>query len=220
MQMVQKAAVALGGLALSAAAAAAPAPAAEEALPQTETGEWVRLSGEVEEINADQFTLAYGDGRVTVELDRILGFDESLPVPGDRVQVSGRLERMFFDKRSIDAARVYLPKYDEMFYSSRGASAEDPPGPASDYPWEQVLEDSGISLTGRVEAVHGEMIALDTGFHTVTVDTTEMIDSPVDKQLVETIEVGDRISVTGPVDHAQLFGGRKVVATTLFEIDD
>lgn len=217
------AASALAGLALCLAAGAAGAAdtAADRTLSQTATGEWVRLSGTVEEINADQFTLNHGSGSVTVELDDIVGFGESLPVPGDKVQVSGRLERMFFEKRSLDARLVYLPKLDETFYSSRAAgSAGDPAGPASGYPWDEVLEDGGISLTGRVEAVHDEMIALDTGFHTVTVDTTRMVDSPVDRKLVETVEVGDRISVTGPVDHAELFDGRKVVATTLYELDD
>lgn len=201
-------------LALSLGTAAANA--ASDEVATTLDQEWITLNGEVETVLATSFVLDYGVDDITVEMDKFNWAVDRSMLPGEKVTVTGRMDRHFNDSRTIEAATVYVPRLNEYLYadpedeegdrSMLGNLTPQLPPPAEEGDW--------LSFTGRVTAVDGDEITVTNQANEYRVDT-----SPVPGDLVETtVEVGDRVMVSGEMDAADLFEERAVEADSVIKL--
>lgn len=201
------AAAALSALSFSTyAAAQAPAAAYD--------GEWLSLSGTVKSVSGDSFVLDYGEQTIPVEMDDYDWYDENQLVVGDQVSVTGRMDDDFFQSRRIEASSVYVDDLHTLFYANAD-DEEDITVPIVDY---DILRTGGLTLTGGVQSISGDEMVLDTGLFDYSVDTDKLYYDPFDATGLQHIAVGDRVSVSGTFDNADLFEKREIDATALTEL--
>jgi uncharacterized protein YdeI (BOF family) len=193
-------------------------PAWAEEVSSTHEGEWISLTGTVEAVLANSFVLDYGDGDVTVDLDRFnWAVDKSL-LQDKQVTVTGRMDRNFYDDRSIEAGLVYVPSLNEYIYADPQDEDSDP-SLRTNFAlglFAGAKEGDWLSFSGRVTGIEGDEILIDNGISTLRVDT-----SPIPDGLVPpSVEVGDRVLVTGEMDAADLFDKREVEANAITKLTD
>jgi uncharacterized protein YdeI (BOF family) len=170
---------------------------------------WISLSGTVTAVTPDAFTLDYGKGMITVEMDDgDRDADAYKLIEGDKVTVNGIIDDDLFETRTIEASSVYVEKLDTYFY----ASAADEEDTFVTY-WSPVVVSRTV-VQGTVTEVNDEEFVLNTGARTVTVEVEEMPYNPLDDVGYQKVDVGDRVSVTGTMDY-DLFEGRELVADSL-----
>lgn len=171
---------------------------------------WISLSGTVKAVTADAFTLDYGKGMITVEMDDgDRDADAYKLIEGDMVTVNGVIDDGLFETRTIEASSVYVEKLDTYFY----ASAADEEGDAFVTYWSPVVVSRTV-VQGTVTEVNDEEFVLNTGARSITVEVEEMPYNPLDDEGYQKVDVGDRVSVTGTMDY-DLFEGRELVADSL-----
>lgn len=170
---------------------------------------WISLSGTVTAVTPDAFSLDYGKGMITVEMDDgDRDADAYKLIEGDKVTVNGIIDDDLFETRTIEASSVYVEKLDTYFY----ASAADEEDTFVTY-WSPVVVSRTV-VQGTVTEVNDEEFVLNTGARTVTVEVEEMPYNPLDDEGYQKVDVGDRVSVTGTMDY-DLFEGRELVADSL-----
>lgn len=197
------------------AIAAQPALAEEVATKLDE--DWITLSGTIESVLATSFVLDYGDDDITVEMDKFDWAVDKAVLPGERVVVTGLLDRSFYDHRTIEASTVHVLRLNEYLYADPVDEEGDSPivGGYGHGPAAKVEDGDWLSFTGLVTAVDGDEIIVANPANEYRVDTRPII--PGD--LVETtIEVGDRVMVTGEMDDADLFDKREVEADSVIKL--
>ena len=171
---------------------------------------WISLSGTVKAVTADAFTLDYGKGMITVEMDDgDRDADGYKLIEGDKVTVNGIIDDGLFETRTIEASSVYVEKLDTYFY----ASAADEEGDVFVTYWSPVVVSRTV-VQGTVTEVNDEEFVLNTGARAITVEVEEMPYNPLDDEGYQKVDVGDRVSVTGTMDY-DLFEGRELVADSL-----
>jgi uncharacterized protein YdeI (BOF family) len=170
---------------------------------------WISISGTVDTVRPDSFTLDYGKGVITVEMDDgDRDADAYKLVKGDKVTVNGKIDDDLFETRTIEAGSVYVESLDTYFYAS-AADEEDT--------FVTVTAPVVISQTivqGKVTEVSGEEFVVDAGVRKVRVDVSEMSNDPLDDEGYRKIKVGDRVSVIGKMDD-DLFEGRELMAQSV-----
>jgi uncharacterized protein YdeI (BOF family) len=194
-----------------AALMAAPVPAQDPYMQPDES--WISIDGSVKDVSADRFTLDYGDGLITVEMDDgDRDADGYKLVTGDKVRVLGKIDDDFLEVTKIEASSVYVENIGTYFY----ASAKDEEDTfVTVYP----VQDSRTVLQGTVTVVGDDEFKLNTGSHPLTVQVEEMPYDPLDEEGYQKIEVGDYVSVSGELNYG-LFERRVLTAhtvTTLFK---
>lgn len=174
----------------------------------------ITLDGTVVDVGVDEFTLDYGDGIVTVEMDDEDRAAETYRLAyGDRVRVTGRIDDDFFESTSIEAHTVYVHGIGMAFY----ADATDEEIPHIVGPTEILV--STTVLDGMVSEVRADEFVINTGQRAVTVEVDEMASNPLDDQGSQRIETGDWVSVTGSIDR-NFFEDRVIVAESVVELVD
>jgi uncharacterized protein YdeI (BOF family) len=192
--------------------------AAQNRLAKAANGEWISLTGKVHSASPNQFTLKLGKDLVTVEMDDFDWYKDHHLRAGDKVVVTGRMDKDFHEAKRIEASSVYVPKLNEYFY----ASAADEEGGyyshfMANFDWNGKVGDGGwVSLAGTVTSTNGEELTVDTGFRTIQVDTGHMASSPAAKG----VDVGDRIAVAGSIDDAELFDSCEIQALSIVVINN
>ena len=176
---------------------------------------WISVSGTVNAVGPDWFTLDFTDSLITVEMDDgDRDADAYVLVPGDTVTVHGRIDDDMFETRTIEAGRVYVEKLDTWFFSS-SVDEEDfgllTVGTAVIQPM--------MVVQGKVTEVDGREFTIDAGPRTIRVDTGEMAYNPMDDEGYQKIEVGDVVSVSGEVDY-DFFEGRELMANMIITISN
>lgn len=164
-------------------------------------GEVVNLSGKVTSVSPDSFQLKVKDDKVLVEMD---DFDTDADgyklVVGDKVVVTGLVDKNFLEKKKIEASSVYVKGLNTYFY----ASPVDEEGGSvivTTYLTVPDLPDNAsVDLQGKVVKVNGDEFTVDTGIRKIKVDTDNLIYNPLDEEGVTKINVGDRVRVSGIVD--------------------
>ena len=204
---------------LSAGAAAAlctAAPAAAAPMPMNASnGEWLTLSGSVVSSSADGFMLDYGAKTIKVEMDDYDWYADNPVIKGDHVTVTGRMDADFWEKRKIEASSVYVKSLNTMYF----ASAADEEGAVTPVLRIDPLTDGeSVSLTGTVTAMSGDELTLDAGLMNYNIDVGSLGYDPLDKDGPQRIAVGDRISVFGRMDDADLFDHREIDAKVVTEL--
>ena len=174
----------------------------------------ITLDGTVVEVGVDEFTLDYGDGIVTVEMDDDDRAAETYRLAyGDRVRVTGRVDDDLFENTSIEAHTVYVHEIGMAFY----ADPVDEEIPHIVGPAEIVV--STTVLDGRVSEVRETEFVVNTGERAITVEVDGMANNPLDEDGPQRIETGDWVSVTGSVDR-NFFEERVIRAESIVELVD
>lgn len=176
---------------------------------------WISLSGTVDSVQPHSFTLNYGDGVVTVEMDDgDRDADAYDLLSGDQVTVYGLVDDDLFETTSIEASSVFVEKLGTYFYAS-SLDEEDFYVVALPAP----LDPSAAAVHGAVTEVSGDEFEIDAGSRSVRVDVENLPYDPLDDEGYQKIEVGDIVSVSGSIDD-DFFEGREIKAdnvTTLVE---
>lgn len=179
-----------------------------ERLEAAENNEWLSISGTVEASFDDNFLLNYGSGFISVEMDDYDWYNENVLLSGDKVSVTGRMDDDVFEVRTIEASSVYVERLNEFFYAS---AIDEEDGPYAFPAFDSVWEGERISVTGIVASRDGDSLDLDTGFGHIDVDTAR-----IERDL--NIEAGDRVSVYGAVEEANIFEVRELRATSVIRL--
>lgn len=174
-------------------------------------GSWISLSGTVENVEADVFTLDYGEGTVTVEMDDgDRDADAYQLMEGDNVTVSGRVDDDLFETTTIEAASVYVENLGTTFF----ASSLDEEGPYMFIDLTTPILVSSTTVEGLVTDVRDEGFSVDAGLREIRVDVSEMSHDPLDNEGYQQIDEGDRVRVTGQMEGG-FFQDRELMATTV-----
>lgn len=210
--------------AASAAFVAAPALAHDpqtdaEVTAEASNGEWLSLTGSVTAVAADGFMLDYGSQTIRVEMDDYDWFDEKAVMVGDEVIVSGRMDADFWENRKVEASSVYVESRNAMYFAS-SADEEGASFPAvmPVLTFDPLTAGESVSLTGTVAAIDDDEMVLDAGLYEYKVDVGEMAYDPFDNDGFRRIAVGERVSVYGRMDSADLFDTREIDAMSVVEI--
>lgn len=180
-------------------------------------GAWLAISGKALSPTADSFVLDYGDGLITVEVDDWNSYDEAHPLmDGDDVTVYGRIDNALFEARTIEAGSIYV----EELNTHLSASAVDEEGDAT---WVDVDPVMPVKthINGIVERIDHkrDRFTIDTGAVDVKVDTDMLGYDPLDNKGFQQIDIGDRVSVYGELDHG-FFQGNVISADSVVTLRD
>lgn len=182
--------------------------AAAQTAPMTKMDrEWITVSGDISDVTPQGFRIDYGDGVLPVEMDGFLPTTTGGLRNGDWVTVSGRIDDSLWERRSIEASSVYSSRLQERLW----ANAADEEGDYTLFsPIDMPDQGDWLGVTGRVTAIDladDEMI-VDLGDQTIQVDTTGM-------GVVPLATIGDRVSVYGRLDDADLWDAREIDAASV-----
>lgn len=171
---------------------------------------WISISGKVETVSPDSFTLDYGNGMiVTVEMDDgDRDADAYKLLSGDEVNVVGKIDDDMFETTTIEASSVYVDKLNTTFYAS-AADEEDVIVSVS-----VPIDLSQTLVRGTVESVGEDQFTVDTGTRKLTVKTDGLGYDPLDDEGYVKVRKGDRVSVSGDIDDA-FFGGPELNADSV-----
>ena len=174
-------------------------------------GAWVTVTGDISNVTPRGFSMDIGSRSIPVEFDGFLS-DSTQPLrAGDWVTVSGKIDDSFWERRSIEASSVYSSRLQERFWASGLDEEGDITGLALiDVP------DQGdwLGVTGEVVSVdpaETEMV-LDLGANNLQIDTSSL-SGPV------LADRGDRVSVYGSLDTADLWDAKEIDATSVVIFD-
>lgn len=157
---------------------------------------FITLNGTVDKIYNDSFTLDYGDGTITVEMDDGDRDADAYKLRhGDEVTVAGMIDADFYEATTIEAGSVYVDTLDTYFYSS--AIDEEEYYMPMYYPADMSLE----TLRGRVTEVGIDDFTLATGSDRITIEVDEMGFDPLDDTGHPRVDKNDIVSVRGHVDY-------------------
>lgn len=173
---------------------------------------WISIDGTVKAVKADAFTLDYGKGWITVEMDDgDRDADGYKLLTGDKVTVTGKIDDDFLERTTIEASRVYVEKLGTYFYAS-AMDEED-----TYITVISTVIPSKMVVQGIVTEVNGAEFELEVGSDSLTIDVEEMPYDPLDDEGYLKIDAGDSVRVTGRIDY-DLFEGRKLKAETLVKL--
>jgi uncharacterized protein YdeI (BOF family) len=194
---------------------ATPASAQEEMAETAPDDTWVSLSGTVVDSDPESFVLDYGDGLMTVEMDDFDAFPDARPLmENDQVVVLGRVDDDLYERRTIEASSVYVEELGTTFYAS-AADEEDFAAWTVSLP----VVIGKIEVTGEVTAVTGREFTVDAGAARIQVDTNALPYNPMDDKGYQKVDVGDRVKVSGEMDHG-IIDDRELEADWLVLLDD
>lgn len=176
---------------------------------------WISINGTVESVSRDTFMLDYGEGHVQVEMDDgDRDADAYKLLKGDKVTVSGMVDKDFYETTSIEAASVYVENIGTYFFSS--AVDEEDSYVTFETP---IIVSSTAVIKGTVSKVNDDSFMLSSGSQKIKVEVDEMAYNPLDKKGYQKIREGDLVSVSGQVDN-ELFDGRVFNAHSIVTIQD
>lgn len=176
-------------------------------------GTWISLSGEVVNPENDSFILDYGESAVTVEMDDwSVDADGAALVDGDKVTVYGKVDDDFAEFTTIEAGSVYVERLGGYFY----ASAADEESLRFSIVTPIVVGD--VELVGTVSSVGTDEFTINYGLKDITVDTSELINNPLDGKGMRKIGEGDLVSVDGSAEE-DLFNNLELVADHVIILD-
>ncbi len=183
-------------------------------------GSWVTFTGTVAESSPTGFYIDYGNDTVWVEVDDWDWYAHGYAaLPGDKVTVSGRVDKDGFEARKLEAAFVYSHENFTYHYANP-ADEEDFGYMVHPFAVDPAL--STMSVVGTVDKVEGDEFTLATGYANITVDTETMPYDPLDDVGAQVIEPGDYVSVSGVMAPGSLddfFDSRELVASRILTLN-
>ena len=180
-------------------------------------GSWINLSGTVTSTAADNFTLDYGSGLVTVEMDDWDWYNQEGDVlAGDNVTVYGEVDDDTFENTKIEASSVYVENLGTYFFAS---AADEENFEDLDVTPTVPIDVGDLTVTGTVESVDGREFTIDSAAQQMKIDTTLMPYNPMDDEGYQQIENGDLVTVTGNTEF-DTFENQELMAETVVTLDD
>lgn len=170
-------------------------------------GEWITVTGPIGDLTAEGFGLDYGDETIRVEMDGFAADGTARLQPGDWVTVTGRIDDDLWERRSIEASSVYVPRLQQRLMASAG----DEEGAPMVYALIDTPDEGDwLGVTGVVTAVSpvDNEVRIDTGPMNVKVDTDALGYRTLARP-------GDRVSVYGQLDDTDLFDAREIDASSI-----
>jgi len=172
---------------------------------------WISISGTIEHVERDAFTLDYGEGIISVEMDDgDRDADGYKLMEGDKVTVNGRVDDDLFETTTIEASSVYVEGIGTTFYAS-AVDEEDA------YALVTITTPIVVSATvveGRVTDVNDEEFSVDTGPRQIRIDVSEMPYNPLDDKGYQKLQKGDRVRVGGHMED-DFLEGRELMADSV-----
>lgn len=186
-------------------------------------GSWVTFSGTVAQSNANGFFIDYGHSTVFVEVDDWDWYAEGYTaLPGDEVTVSGRVDKLGFENRTLEAAYVY--SHETHTYHYANPADEEGYGEGLGYvvhPYGSMPSTATMSVVGTIDKVKGDEFTLATGYANITVETEAMAYDPLDDIGYQKLEQGDIVSVTGVMAAGSLddfYDSRELIASSVLTL--
>lgn len=183
---------------------------------------WISISGTVVNPKADRFTLDYGSGMITVEMDDWDAYGEAYGLmDGDQVKVYGRVDDDLFEVASIEAGSVYVKNLNTFFHAN-DADEEDLILPHSTITIVSApILPSETTMTGTVKKVDAknQFFVMDMAGIDIKVETNNLAYNPLDDMGFQQIDPGDRVSVTGSLDY-EFMEGQIFKADFVTTVDD
>jgi len=177
---------------------------------------WITISGVVQDVQRDRFTLDFGDSVITVEMDDgDRDADAYKLVTGDKVTVAGRIDDDFYELAKIEASSVFVQDLGTTFFASP-VDTESAEGWAAAVTIPVDVADTVVR--GTVTAVGIDTFKLDSGVRELTVDVSDMPYDPLDDQGYQRIGIGDRVQVTGEIGNG-FFAGRQLSAESVAKLN-
>lgn len=174
---------------------------------------WITLSGEVKNVTPDTFTLDYGKGVITVELDDgDRDADAYKLIEGDKVTVNGKIDDDLYETTKIEASSVYVEKLGTYFYASP-VDEED----VFFYTVTTPIVVGELVVRGTVTDVDDHEFTVDTGLRKLRVEVAGMPYDPLDDEGYQKIRVGDFVKITGTLDE-DFFEGRELEASSVVKL--
>jgi len=172
---------------------------------------WISISGTIKHVERDAFTLDYGEGIISVEMDDgDRDADGYKLMEGDKVTVNGRVDDDLFETTTIEASSVYVEGIGTTFYAS-AVDEEDA------YALVTITTPIVVSATvveGRVTDVNDEEFSVDTGPRQIRIDVSEMPYNPLDDKGYQKLQKGDRVRVAGHMED-DFLEGRELMADSV-----
>ena len=191
---------------------------------------WITVSGTVESSNDNGFKLDYGDGLITVEMDDWDWFPEGREIPsGSYVTVHGRIDDDVYEARSIEAGKVFVKELSSVFTSPDYAASylkvitanpsDEELGAEvyAKYSFNPAVEDSDVSITGKITSVSENVFTVNTGANKLTVDTSKLDYDPLDNEGYQQIDKGDVVTVSGKLNLG-FFADRELLADDITKL--
>ena len=179
---------------------------------------WISISGKAVEAQGESFTLDYGEGTVTVEMDDWDWYNENAAVlEGDKVTVYGMIDDDLYETTKIEASSVYVENLGTYFYASAADEDYD-----DDYAYWVDYDPIVVGQTivrGTVTSVSGREFTIDAGVRQMTVDTSLMAYNPMDDMGYQQIDTGDYVSVSGDME-ADFWENQELMAASVVTLDD
>lgn len=177
---------------------------------------WITISGTIDTVSADSFTLDYGDGAVIVEFDDgDRDADAYKFIDGDKVTVSGKIDDDLFEATTIEASSVFVESINTTFF----ASAVDEESSRTLVTAVSIpVVPSETTLHGTVTKVKSDQFQLDTGDQKIMVNVEEMVFDPLDDQGFLKINKGDKVKVHAEMD-SDFFDDQQLDATAIIKLN-
>lgn len=161
-------------------------------------GEWITISGKVTDAGANTFRPDYGKGAINVEMD---DYDPNLEafniVKDDKVVVVGRVDADADERRTIEAASVYVKNVKKTFF----ASPDDEEEAIVDLR-KATLNGTRLILNGKITLIAPNLITIDTGYQLIDVSTQGIGTSSTAEPIpaaIKKLKVGDFVTVSGAI---------------------
>jgi uncharacterized protein YdeI (BOF family) len=178
---------------------------------------WVSVTGEVVSVHPDLFVLDYGEGEISVAMDKWQTYGDTWPLlDGDKVTVYGEVDAGLYQDDRIEASSLHVEGLNTLFYAS--AADEKSLG---HWVLDTTLEVGDLTYIGTVATVSPmtDSFTIDTDGQALTVFTAQLPYDPLDDEGFQRIEPGDRVSVEGDVS-ADFFGEADLFADSIVTLVD
>lgn len=198
-------------------------------------GDAIVLSGKILEVSDDEIVLGYGDRKVEVEFDEWPWEEvdmETMFKKGERVTVSGTVDKEWFSNNEIEANNIYLddqyvyyflndttPAYYIETVKLDSQSADKMSNKMNDRSMKNLGDGAFFSASGEITSVDGREFTLKTKNQKINVDTESLSKNPLDNSGLQQLAVGDRVYVYGEIDD-KFYDDRELSADSIITLKD
>ena len=178
----------------------------------------ITLMGTVATVDDDEFVLSHDTGTITVELDEWDNSwfeDHGELLLGERVMVSGTIDKDLFEKTEIKAKSLWAQDLNTYLYTDERTADAD----YSIITMWSFDTDYLTTLRGTISEIDGDEFVLNTGISDIRVDTEEMRYDPLDEKGFQKLQIGDRVSVVGDLDK-DFLDTVELEATSILTLED
>ena len=201
-------------------AAAAALGAEHQSIQSATDNEWLAVTGKVSAVTADRFMLDYGRDIIEVEMDDNDWLRENPLEAGNRVTVSGRMDKGFFEDRKIEALSVHVHSTGAVYYANPGDEEAGLHSPlrTDDEVYDELKDGEWVQFTGAVASIDNHKMRLDAGAREFQVDTSALAYERFEPHTPRPIRVGDRVIVFGRMETGDLFDDRQIEASSITKL--